>query len=72
MCIKNDQARFAAKSLDIFLEKVDGGFFLFHGKKGEQLGHPDMLDQPWTAEQVLDFCATFHETLCDWEPKEFC
>jgi hypothetical protein len=61
MCMKQHQARFAAKSVGIVLERVRGGFLLFDEKDGEQHGYDELLHEPWTADDVLDFCAILKE-----------
>jgi hypothetical protein len=57
--MKQHQARFAAKSVGIVAERVKGGFYLFDENDGEQHGLFDSLHDPWTADDVLDFCAKY-------------
>lgn len=59
----HDQARIAAKSIGVILVRFQEGFYLFNAKDGEQLGHPDYIHEPWTAREVLEYCAMFQEGL---------
>ena len=59
MSILNDQARFAAKSVGIVLVRFQEGFYLFSAKDGEQLGLPEEIYEPWTAEEVLRLSRDF-------------
>lgn len=55
--IKNHQARFAARSVGVDLLPIGNDFFLFSRESGEQLGYD--FDEPWTADDVLDYCEKF-------------
>jgi len=61
MSILNDQARNAAKAVGVMLVRFQVGFYLFNAKDGEQLGLSELMHQPWSAREVLDYCAMFQE-----------
>jgi hypothetical protein len=61
MSILFDQARDAAKAVGVVLVKFKHGFYLFSAEDGEQLGLPEFMCQPWSAREVLDYCAMMQE-----------
>ncbi|HSB97071.1 MAG TPA: hypothetical protein VLC91_11515 [Spongiibacteraceae bacterium] len=61
MSILNDQARDAAKAVGVVLVRFQHGFYLFSAEDGEQLGLPELMHQPWSARDVLEYCAMFME-----------
>lgn len=63
MSVLNNQARVAASAIGVVLVRFEKGFYLFSAKDGEQLGYPEDMFEPWSAREVLDYCAMFQEGL---------
>lgn len=61
MSVLFDQARNAAKAIGVVLVKFQHGFYLFGAEDGEQLGFSELIYQPWSAREVLDYCAMIQE-----------